>query len=159
MQTRLWAAIDALVRAQPQTTVVLLEDLQWANSDSIALLAHLVEPLGSMRALVVGTYREEEAAALPDRVPGASALALRSLERDDVGKLAVSMLGERGAAPEVVDYLCRETDGNVFFLIEVLRALAEQAGQLDRVAELELPEGLLTGGIERMAWRRVSRIP
>ena len=159
MQKRLWAAIDALFRAQPQLTVVLLEDLQWANSDTIALIAHLAEPLRSLRVLLVGTYRDEEAADLPQRLPGVSVLRLGRLLREDVTKLAVSMLGRRGGSDEVVDYLCRETEGNVFFLIEVLRALAEQAGQLDRIGEADLPDGLLTGGIERMAWRRVSRIP
>ncbi|WXB15134.1 AAA family ATPase [Pendulispora albinea] len=159
MQTRLWAAIDALFRRQPQVTVVLLEDLQWANAESVALLAHLAEEARSLPLLLVGTYRDEEAPELAQTLAATSTLRLRRLERTNVAKLAVSMLGAGGGSSEVVDYLCRETEGNVFFLIEVLRALAEQAGRLDRIGEFALPEGLLTGGIERIALRRVDRVP
>jgi tetratricopeptide (TPR) repeat protein len=69
------------------------------------------------------------------------------------------MLGARAGRPEFVEYLCRETEGNPFFLVEVVRALAEQVGQLDQVSRGELPEGLLTGGIERIVQHRVGRVP
>ena len=158
-QGRLRRAIEALFRLQPRPTLVILEDLQWATSDSLDLVAHLAQLATTLPLLLVCNYRDDEAPRLPERLPAMSALRLRRLEENEVAKLAVSMLGARGAAPELVSYLCRQTEGNPFFLIEVVRALAEQAGQLDRISELDLPQGVLTGGIERMAQRRVDRVP
>jgi len=40
------------------------------------------------------------------------------------------MLGEAGRSADVLDLLERETEGNVFFIVEVVRALAEEAGGL-----------------------------
>src|SRR5207302_2640695 len=46
-----------------------------------------------------------------------------------------------------------------FVLVEVLRELAEQAGELQRVDSIALPERVMTGGIEAFARRRVDRLP
>jgi tetratricopeptide (TPR) repeat protein len=158
---KLRAAIEALFRRQERTTVVLLEDIHWASADSLDLLTHiagLASGTPGLPLLIVATYRNDEAAHLAERLPGMSDLSLQRLREADIAKLAVSILGERGAAPEVIDYLVRETEGNVFFIVEVLRALADQAGELERIVETALPVGVLTGGIEAIAQRRVSRV-
>lgn len=159
IQARLRSTIESLFSRQPQATVVLLEDLQWASPDSLALVGHLAEFARSLPLLILGTYRDDEAPHLADQLTVMSLLKLSRMDREAVTQLAVSMLGSRGSAPEVIDYLCRETEGSVFFLVEVVRALAEQTGQLDRIADSDLPEGLLTGGIERIAYRRIDRLP
>ncbi len=158
-QARLRGAIESLFRLQLRPTVVLLEDLQWASSDSLDLLAHLAAVARSLPVLFVGNYRDDEAPDLPGRLPGFGSLRLRRLARDDVACLAVSMLGPQGGSKELVEFLFHQTEGNVFFLVEVVRALAEQAGELGRIAEVELPSAIMTGGIERIASRRVDRVP
>jgi hypothetical protein len=52
-----------------------------------------------------------------------------------------------------------ETEGNVFFVIEVMRALAEEAGQLSLVGSHLLPKTVLTGGIQAIVQRRLARLP
>ncbi|HEU4536892.1 MAG TPA: AAA family ATPase, partial [Polyangiaceae bacterium] len=158
-QSRLVQAIEGLFRAQGRPTVVLLEDLQWAGADSLLLLRRLSELTAELPLLLVGNYRDDEAPELAEGLPGLRAVKLQRLGREQVGRLSVSMLGPAGDDPALVEYLCRETEGNVFFLIEVVRALAEQAGRLDRIRERDLPASLLTGGIERIAQRRVDRVP
>ncbi|HEU4409556.1 MAG TPA: AAA family ATPase [Polyangiaceae bacterium] len=157
-QSRLLQAIEALFRAQARPTVVLLEDLQWAGADSLMLLGRLCRLTAELPLLLVGNYRDDEAPGLPESAPGLAAIKLGRLGREQVGRLSASMLGAAGEAPALVEYLCRETEGNVFFLVEVVRALAEQAGRLDRIRPADLPERLLTGGIERIAQRRVDRV-
>jgi tetratricopeptide (TPR) repeat protein len=159
MRGRLVGAIESLFRRQPQTTLVLVEDLHWASVDSAELVVRVSELARSLPLLVVGTSRDDEPSPVLDAATPMTRLTLARLERESIKKLTTSILGREASAPAVIDYLCRETDGNVFFLVEIVRALAEQAGRLDRVVEIERPGGLLTGGIERIAHRRIDRLP
>ena len=49
--------------------------------------------------------------------------------------------------------------GNTFFIVEVVRALAEEAGQLDQIGEMTLPSQVLAGGMRQVIERRLSRVP
>ena len=55
--------------------------------------------------------------------------------------------------------LQRETEGNTFFIVEVIRALAEEAGQLDLVSGMSLPRTIFAGGIQAVINRRLQRVP
>ncbi len=68
------------------------------------------------------------------------------------------MLGKAGRRDQVVELLQRETEGNVFFLIEVVRALAEEVGQLDMIGMVTLPQHILTGGIQQIVARRLALV-
>jgi tetratricopeptide (TPR) repeat protein len=68
-------------------------------------------------------------------------------------------LGETGRQPQIVGLLQRETEGNVFFLVEVVRALAEEAGRLDKIGHMTLPEHVFAGGIRKIIQRRLNRVP
>jgi len=53
----------------------------------------------------------------------------------------------------------RETEGNAFFLVEVMRALAEEAGGLSEVArKRSLPARVLVGGVQQVVRRRLNRV-
>lgn len=158
-QGRLVDAIEALFRRQPRPTVVILEDLHWANEDSLTLLERLTKAAAERPLLFLCTYRDDQAKELPARLPAMRLLRLERLPRHHVAALCASMLGWAGNSEALVDFLFRETEGNLFFLVEVARALAEQAGQLERVDPETLPEHVLTGGIQSVALRRVDRVP
>ncbi|HSR97937.1 MAG TPA: AAA family ATPase [Kofleriaceae bacterium] len=155
---RLFATIERLFRRQRRPTVIILEDLQWTGPDSLRLLADLASRVSSMPILIVGNYRDDEAPALAAAIP-AQTFKVERLSRSAIRDLAASMIGDAGRHSELVDYLFRETEGNVFVLVEVLRELAEQAGELQRVDRVALPERVMTGGIEAFARRRVDRLP
>ena len=59
-------------------------------------------------------------------------------------------------------YLERETEGNVFFVVEVIRALSEEAGRLEQVSvelsDRRIPETVFTGGIQNLMEHRLRRI-
>lgn len=158
-QGRLVQAIENLFRAQVKPTVVLLEDLQWASADDLALLDHISRMTSERPLMIVGNYRDDEVPALPEAVKSFQVLRLGRLGRRQVERLSASMLGASGRDPALVDYLYEATEGNVFFLVEIVRALAESAGSLDRVRMESVPRQVLTGGIERIAQRRVDRVP
>jgi tetratricopeptide (TPR) repeat protein len=139
--------------------VLLLEDLQWAQSESLRLLASLVPLTSTLPLLIFGTYRDDERPHLLDGLPGMRSMRLGRLSPEAMAELGESMMGAPGRRPEVGALLARETEGNAFFLVEVVRALAEEAGGLERVGTGLLPERVFTGGVQRAVQRRLEQVP
>ena len=157
-RARVHGVIEALLNRQTHRQLVIQEDLHWAGSESIDLLGHVAELVDRLPILVV-TYRADERPELATALSGLRSIKLGRLDAASIVRLSESMLGPGGRRSAVVDYLQRETEGNVFFLIEVVRALAEQTGRLDEVSQADLRQGVLTGGIERIVGRRLERVP
>jgi predicted ATPase len=158
-QVRLLRAVSEAFRRLEGPALVLLEDLQWIGSDSLALLDHLAEGVAHLPLLVVGNYRDDERPHLPDEVPGMQVLKLGRLGAAGVAELSASMVGDAGRRPQVVDLLRRETEGNPFFLVEVVRVLAERAGSLEAIGRTALPERVFAGGVQEVVRSRLSRVP
>jgi DNA-binding SARP family transcriptional activator len=140
-------------RARP--VVLLLEDLHWADKPTALLLAHIVHAIESQPVLVVGTYRDTEVgeplgSLLADlrRDRELERLRLRSLDRGAVAEMISGWLG-RTPPTHYAHALHRETEGNPFFIEEVLRHLID-AGALDETewrrlgsfTELGIPDGV-----------------
>lgn len=155
-QVRLHNAVVTLLRRQQRPVLLLLEDLQWAGTESLDLLAHLGPVVGELPLLIVGNYREAEAIEELRNLPHTQVLRLGRLNDGQIARLCLSMIGS--VSPALIEYLKRHTEGNVFFLVEMVRALAEMAGQLQQIGQQELPDQLLTGGMEQIVQRRLERI-
>jgi tetratricopeptide (TPR) repeat protein/tRNA A-37 threonylcarbamoyl transferase component Bud32 len=148
-------------QGQPQPQVpmlVILEDLQWVV-ESLDVLRQLTPLVPSLSLLVVGSFRDEERPDLPDLLPGTQVIKLERLSESEIAELSTSMLGEAGRRAEVLTLLQRETEGNAFFLVEVVRALAQEAGRLSSVGDMALPTRILPHGIETIVRRRLERVP
>ena len=159
-QTRLHATVAALVRRvlAGQAVVLLLEDLHWADANSLGLLNWLKRSTPGERLFLLASYRDDERPTLPDEAPDMQVLALKRLSGESIAALSEAMLGAAGKQAALVDFLVRETEGNAFFVVEVVRALAEEAGRLDRVAGMALPEHVVAGGVQTIVQRRLSRV-
>jgi len=160
------ALVSKLVAHGP--TVLVLEDLHWADPTSL----HLTEELSSLvkqgPLLLVLTRRPEPdpgVSALEAALSADPGLRLRKLELSPLSlsterDLARSLLGE-GAPDEVVVAVSVGAEGNPFFLEERFSSLlgtgalvrGEAGWQLDRGAPGELPEAL-----ERLIRSRVDRL-
>ena len=141
-----------------------LEDVQWADPESLALVEYLAENVGTERLLVVATVRDDE--------PSAPLVSLRELARrgavrwlelgrlaeDEVLELAAGRLG--GAVPRSVSQLLRATaEGLPLFVEELLGGLiasgalrrqGEEWQAIDRVA-IHLPSSFLASVEGRVA--------
>jgi eukaryotic-like serine/threonine-protein kinase len=150
-------ALESEVRSLP--LVIILEDLHWASSEDLSLLNRLVQIVGELPLLIAATFRDEQRPHLPDLLPTMTSLRLNRLTDESVAALSRAMLGTGGSRPEVIDLLQRETEGNAYFLVEVVRLLAEDAGGMDRVGTSTLPEHIFAGGIRRIVQRRLGIVP
>lgn len=157
---RLVKALLAVLSRQSKPVLLLMEDLHWGRAESVALLAKLTPHLSKLPVLLLGSYRSDESLTLPNRLPGLQVLPLNRLTKEEVQRLSTSILGEASQpSPGLIDYLLRQTEGNVFFLIEIIRALAENVGALSRIGQGELPETVFTLGMERILEHRLEQVP
>lgn len=160
-QVRLFATVVSLLEraAAAQPLVLLLEDLQWIGPNSLALLQHLLNHKGPWSVCILASYRDDETPHLPTQLPQLPLLPLKRLALPAITALSRSMLGVQGARPDVVRFLERESEGNVFFLMEVVRALAEKAGDLELIGVITLPAHIFAGGIRQIVQQRLARLP
>ncbi|MEO8391847.1 MAG: protein kinase [Chloroflexota bacterium] len=154
---RLSHAIISILKRQKTPLLLILEDLQWAD-ESIVLLNDITNALGNIPVMLVCSYRNDEMPTLSEQVPGMQLMTLFRLQEAAIAALSVSMLGLTGQQPQVVELLQKETEGNVFFLVEVVRALAEEAGSLQDIGKRTLPVGVLTSGLQNIISRRINRV-
>jgi DNA-binding SARP family transcriptional activator len=135
------SAIGLLVAASLEHTVLLvLEDLHWADSETMVLLRHLASSLDRSALVILGTFRSTE--VTPDhplspvlaalwRESCVSRVHLGGLSATEVQELCRSMTGralDEGSIGSLAMELQRETAGNPFFVGELLRHLAESEG-------------------------------
>ncbi len=155
---RLARTVRRLLSRLDQPVLILLEDLQWAGSESLQLLGEVAADAAGQAVLLVGTYRDDEPLPEVGKLAATTSLSLQRLSKEHIAELSASMLGRAGKDPQLVSLLQRETEGNAFFLVEAVRTLAGEAGQLDRVHELTLPDTIVSGGIRAILSRRLSRM-
>jgi tetratricopeptide (TPR) repeat protein len=119
-----------------QPIVLVLEDLQWADEASLLLLRHLAAAERTMRVHVLGTYRDSElprshrlleTLAALHRQSGVSRMELTGLDQNGVVALLEAIAGYSldDAAVDLARAVHRETDGNPFFVNELLRHWSE----------------------------------
>lgn len=144
---------------QTRPVVLMLEDLQWAD-ESLEILQFVLENIAKLQLLIIGTYRNDEAPHLADELTHMSLINLERLSDYEIRELSVAMLGERiGTQRNILTLLKRETEGNVFFLVEVVRVLAEEAGKLSNIGVITLPDHVFSGSMRTVIERRLSRLP
>jgi DNA-binding SARP family transcriptional activator len=131
------AVVDLLERASHAAPVVVfLDDLHWADRPTLQLLRHVIGAEAPLQLLLVMLHRDTDIAddhpvvetlAALHREWGVERAPLAGLDSDALGALLETAggqpLGAGGAA--LRDTLAAETDGNPFFVIEVLRHLIE----------------------------------
>ncbi|MDC0708011.1 AAA family ATPase [Stigmatella sp. ncwal1] len=157
-QGRLFAVVEDLFRRVPRPTVLILEDLQWTHAESLRLLTRIASLARHLPLLILASFRDDERPGLPSELPMMDVLRLPRLRADAIAVLTESMIGPAGRSPQLVEMLRRETEGNPFFLVEVVRALAEETGQLDRIGTTPLPTKVFPGGMQQIIQRRLGKL-
>jgi hypothetical protein len=154
------AVADALAAASAHhPLVVLLDDLQWADPDSLELLTFLAERLHDDPVLVVASFRRLELGQQDGVVHALAAIARRSTSRrltlagldrsGTVGLLAPAF--EEGLAEHMAGVIHDRSEGNPFFARELARLLIDRPDALER--------GEVPAGVRDVVRQRLGRLP
>ena len=164
---RLFEAVVGLLAEISRTAPVLLvlDDLQWADRPTLLLLRHLARAINPARLMILGAYRATESQA------NGFADALAALRREGlVAQIGIGGLAE-GETAELIEILTgtvpartfaralyAETEGNPFFIGEIVRHLSEAGVRADRAGALELQRAGLPEGVNDVIARRLARL-
>jgi len=163
-ETRRYLMFDAvsalLTEASARAPVMLvLDDLHWADRATLQLLRHVMRAPREAALLIVGTYRDAHIGAdhplaelLADlrRDRLFERISLDGLDERGVGELIATHAGHQ-APPGIVETVHEHTDGNPFFVEEVMRHLIETGVLFERGGrwasaltpdEIGVPEGV-----------------
>ena len=152
--------------AQTQPMMLVLEDLHWADKPSLLLLEFLASQIADCRLLVLGTYRDAELTrdhplsqtlAQLHRSPVFHSSVLGGLDSGDVGLFLRAASGSE-ASTELADAIYSHTEGNPFFMSEVIRLLVER-GELEEVSATGGPVTLgIPQGVREVIDQRLARL-
>jgi tetratricopeptide (TPR) repeat protein len=158
--SRLSRVVTALLSAQKRPVVIILEDIHWMTTESLELLEAVQAIVPTLPLLVLANFSDDENIAhLGSVLEGGSRIKLARLQTDEIAQLSESIIGPRPNQDRLVDFLARETEGNIFFVVEVMRALAEEAGQLENITGVSLPARVFAGGMKKVLDSRLNRVP
>jgi DNA-binding CsgD family transcriptional regulator len=136
--------LGLLIRlGEHRPTVLVLEDMHWADASTLALIAFLGRNLRDARVVLVLTYRVDELHRRHplrplltglERDPNLERIRLTGLSRPELVEL-LSGIGEASAA---VDELLSRTEGNPFYVEELIAAGPSDGMLPDTLAEVML---------------------
>ncbi len=174
-RARLFEAVTAWLRttAAGAPLLLVLDDLHWADPPTLALFRHLVHETANDRVMILGTYRDTDldrshplAAALAEfrRLGAVQRIAIDGLDRDGVAQFLERSAGHDldDAGLALADAVFAETNGNPFFVGEIMRNLVESGALVVRdgrwTSDLTLAEVGLPEGVREVVGRRISRL-
>jgi class 3 adenylate cyclase len=142
---RLFESVAAFLReaSRARPLVLVLDDLHWADRPSLLLLGFLARQLEGARILLLATFREAElhgqpglTAALAElaKTSGHERLELRGMSEAEVGLMVAGLAG-LDPPSGLVASLHRRTEGNPYFVGEIVRMLLREHGET-RLGEL-----------------------
>ncbi len=138
LRARIFGAFRELVGqvAKRRSLVLSIDDVQWADGDSLALLSDLLAPPSPPSLLLVCTRRfadaEGERASLPSPValPGdLRVVRLAGLSDDEMTSLAARLAKDAELGDPELRELAKESGGHPLFLQELMRRRARGTGQ------------------------------
>ncbi|MEE8346318.1 MAG: protein kinase [Dehalococcoidia bacterium] len=164
---RLFDSITTFLKnaSKSQPIILILDDLHWADKPSLLLLQFLARELRGARLMVLATYRDVElrrhhplsqTLAELSREGLSQRILLRGLTERDVARFIEITSGI--TPPEaLVEAVYRETEGNPFFVNEIVRLLVAD-GRLERPEEVKSWSVTIPQGVREVVGRRLDHL-
>ena len=158
LRNRLFFAMRELLQrlADRHAVVLVIDDLQWADADSLALLGEIMRPPEAPPLLLVATVRSDDRESAAERretfdrhLKGAvTELLLERMSPDEGRQLAELLVGRAQEQLELdAAAIAQEAGGHPLFIDELIRHAYAVGNQIPGAVQLE--EAL---------WARISRL-
>ncbi len=164
---RLFDSITTFLKnaSKDSPLMVVLDDMHWADKPSLLLLQFLAKELRGCRLLVLGTYRDVElrrqhplAQTLGDlnRENLSQRVLLRGLTENDVRRF-VEVTAGTSPLDALVKAVYRETEGNPFFVNEIVRLLVAD-GRLEQAETVREWSVTIPQSVREVVGRRLDHL-
>jgi class 3 adenylate cyclase/DNA polymerase III delta prime subunit len=163
-----------VARADGQGLLLVLDDIHWATKPTLQLMLHVVRAASDagVALLVLATYRDTDidrahplSALLSDlrRLPGVERIGVENLSKDEVVEMIATAAGHALDADtlSLAGVIHTETEGNPFFIAEVLRHLIESGGvrrEGERWVVVNPGHVTVPEGVRDVVGRRLNRL-
>ncbi len=166
LRRRAFAALrDLLLQlGQHHPLVLYIDDLQWGDTDSAALLSDLLRPPDPPVLCLLCAYRSEYAATsaclqallttqgTAQGTPARLEVAVEPLDAAETKALTLELLGpNHSAASAQAEAVVRESGGSPYFVRELVQGVQEGADLASATGEKVT--------LDEVLWRRVARLP
>jgi tetratricopeptide (TPR) repeat protein len=170
-RARLFDAVDQFFAtlAARAPVIIVLDDLHWADAGTCAMLRHVARSTERSGFLILGILRDAEVdadhplqqvlASLP-RETGYDAIALGGLASREITELIAAVVNDT-PPPRISDVIGRETNGNPYFIREVLLNLVEERRIVDDRGWIsDAAEGatVVPPSVRQVIARRIGRL-
>ena len=144
-----------------QPLMIIFEDLHWIDGETQALLNLLADSIATSRSLLLLSYRPEYRHEWGNKTYYTQ-LQLDSLQPASATELLSTLLGERVELAPLKRLIIKRTEGNPFFMEEIVHSLFEQgvlvrngavqlAKSMNEAAVPATVQGILAARIDRLA--------
>ena len=141
--------------------VLFIDDLQWGDLDSAALLQELIRPPDAPSLFLIATYRSEERETSPilttilswdKKIADIEEISVEQLSTSETSELITALSdAEQNIPSEQVEMILRESGGSPFFIDELVRYT-----QIDPSNIIEKPSTIT---LEQVILARVGQLP
>jgi eukaryotic-like serine/threonine-protein kinase len=157
--------------AEKRPLVLFIDDLQWGDLDSAALLGELLRPPDPPPLLLISSYRSDDVETSPFlraflRLRKSSSpvkafdLTVGELSPEESQELALALLGkERGISKMRAEMIVQEAGGSPFFIDELVRHLENGAEPTYITGTLKLGPEIKNSTLDHVIQARVSQLP
>jgi len=157
--------------SKKQPLVFFLDDMHWADNATLQLLFYLARSIRESRVMIIGAYRSEEIEATGETHPLTETIQRMTREKlvqkvqlermslDDTQKIIDSMF-EHEMPRKLAELLFKETEGNPYFVEEVVKALVE-SGAIDPNAtesDIDVSKMKIPSSLSDLISRRVEQL-
>jgi adenylate cyclase len=137
--------------------ILFIDDLHWADTGALHLLHYLARTIKNQQVAIIGAYRPEDLAdttkihplqVLLDRMIPEKLVKQINLERFnnlETSDMIQSLLHDTKFPEEFSEYIHSETEGNPFFIEEVLHSMEE--------------DGAISFNKDQTSWSLIGKIP
>ncbi|MFH1116423.1 MAG: AAA family ATPase [Pseudomonadota bacterium] len=144
-------AKDLVIRAaELRPTVVVLDDLHWADASSLELLEAVCKLVEKHRIVFINVFRpwyfeadESKIRTICSRLPGSYVeMHIQPLESTDSDAMIENMLENKGLPYSLKANIIDRSGGNPFFLEEVVRSLIDEGAVVKKNGNFQVTENI-----------------
>ena len=144
-----------------QPLIVIFEDLHWIDDETQGFLNLVAESIGTARILMLVNYRPEYSHQWNSKTYYTQ-LRLDPLGTESAGEMLQSLIGDAPELAQLKDLIVDKTEGNPFFMEEIVQALHEE-GAVARNGAVHLTRALdalkIPATVQAILVSRIDRLP